>query len=134
MAEIHGSTLVFLHNAQDITAYLKDDLDLSAGSRELHDVTTYGDTAEGHMVSPIKKSHVFNIGGTWSPEIHAIIAPLDGETDATEARPEGTGSTKIKLTGNSTLTDYTVKSQVNGPATWSAKLTAQGAFVWGTQS
>jgi hypothetical protein len=134
MAEIHGSKTVLLHNAQDLSTYLMDDLEFGEGDRELHETTNYGDTADSHMVSPIKKGVPINIGGVWSPELHAIIEPLDGETDATEIRPEGTGSTLSKLTGNSILTGYRIKTSVNAPATWSATLTPTGGFTWGSQS
>lgn len=133
MSEVHGSLLVLLHNSTDLTQYLRDDLEFSAGERELHDNTTYGDTDTTHMVSPVKQGVPLTLGGVWSTEIHAIIEPLDGETDATEIRPAGTGSGKIKLTGNSTLTNYKVKTNPGAPATWSAMLTPTGGFSWGTQ-
>ncbi len=134
MAEIHGSKLVFLHNAQDISAYLMDDLEFGAGDRDLHETTAYGDTDDTHFPSPIKKGVPINIGGVYSAEIHAIISPLDGEIDATEIRPDGTGSTLPKLTGNSILTNYRRKTSVNGMSTWSATLTPTGGFTWGAQS
>jgi hypothetical protein len=134
MSEVHGSSLVLLHNAQDMSAYLMDDLEFGEGDRELHDTTNYGDTADTHMTSPIKKGVPLTLGGVWSTELHAIVEPLDGEDDATEIRPAGTGSGKPKLTGTSTLTNYRVKASVNGPSTWSALLTPNGAFAWGSQS
>ena len=134
MAEVHGSKLVLLHNAVDITQYIRDDLELSGGDRELHDTTSYGDTDTTHMVSPIQEGVPINIGGIFSTESHAVFAPLDGETDATEARPAGTGSGLPKLTGNSTLTNYKVMSSFNAPATWSAILTPNAGLTWGDQS
>lgn len=133
MAEVHGSVAVLLHNAQDLTDYLKEDIEGSAGDRELHDVTAFNATDDAHMVSPIKQGVPIQLGGIWSTEVHAIIAPLDGETDATVYRPAGTGSGLPSLGGNSTLTGYKVKTPHNAPATWSATLTPQEGFTWSTQ-
>jgi hypothetical protein len=133
MPEIHGSKHVLLHNAVDITQYLKDDLEVGGGDRELHDTTSFGDTDTAHMVSPIKEGVPINIGGIFSTEAHAHFAPLDGETDAIASRPAGTGSGLPALTGNATLTNYKVSSNFNAPATWSAVLTPNAGLTWVTQ-
>lgn len=134
MAEVHGSKLVLLHNAVDITQYIRDDLELSGGDRELHDTTSYGDTDTTHMASPIQEGVPITVGGIFSTESHAHFAPLDGETDAIEARPAGTGTGLPKLTGNATLTNYKVMSSYNAPATWSALLTPNAGLTWADQS
>lgn len=134
MAEIHGSKTVLLHNAVNLTQYLKDDLEFGGGDRELHDTTGYGDVADSHMVSPIKKGVPINIGGIYSPELHAVIAPLDGLVSATEIRPEGTGTGLTKLAGQASLTNYKVKTSYDKPSTWTAVLTPNGNFPWGTQA
>ena len=53
MTDVHGSQLKIRFNAQDISDYVMDDLELSAGTRELHDTTGYGSTDTTHVVSPI---------------------------------------------------------------------------------
>ena len=133
MAEIHGSKVILTHNAQDMSAYLMEDLDFGGGDRELHETTAYGDTADTHFVSPIKKGVPIQIGGVWSTELHAIVQPLDGETDATTIKPAGTGSGLPLLSFNSILTNYRIKAGVNAMDTWSALLTPTGACTWSTQ-
>lgn len=133
MAEIHGSKLVVLHDGVDITEYLKDDLEFGGGDRELHDTTAFGATDDRHMVSPVKQGVPINMGGIFSTELHALLAPLDGETRTLEMRPAGTGSGLPKLAGNGTLTNYKVKTSVNAPAMWTATLTPQEGLDWGVQ-
>ena len=75
-----------------------------------------------------------NIGGQLSTQSHAFFAPLDGETEAVSARPAGDGAGLMELVGNATLTDYTVKTAVRGPGTWTAVLTPNDGLEWDSQA
>lgn len=134
MPEVHGSKAVILHNAVDITAYVRDNIEAGAGDRELHDTTGFGDTNTTHMVSPIKAGVPITLGGIFSTEAHAHFSPLDGETDAIAYRPAGTGTGLPALTGNATLTNYKVQAPFNAPATWTATLTPNAGLAWSSQA
>lgn len=133
MADIHGSQLVLMYNSVNISPYVKDDIELSAGTRDLHDKTGFGSTDTSHSTSPIKEGVPINIGGQLSDASHTQFAVMDGSDYALEARPAGTGSGKQKLAGTATLTDYKTKHPVRGPGTWSAVLTPNNGLAWGTQ-
>lgn len=133
MAEVHGSKATLSHNAVDITQYVRDDLEVGGGDRELHDTTSFGDTDTTHMVSPVKEGVAINLGGIFSTESHAHFSALDGETDAIVFRPAGAGSGLPELGGNATLTNYKTQHPHNAPATWTAMLTPTGGLDWSTQ-
>jgi len=133
MAEVHGSKLVVLLNAVDITAaYHRDDMEFGQGERDLLDRTNYGATYDRHGVSPIAKGVPMTIGGIFSTEMHAVIQPLEGTDTALVIKPAGAAASTPKLSGTVTVTNYKVKSNVMGDATWSATLTPNSAMVWGT--
>ncbi|MCW2922265.1 MAG: hypothetical protein JWL76_2139 [Thermoleophilia bacterium] len=133
MAEVHGSKLIVLLNAVDITAlYHRDDMEFGQGERDLLDRTNYGATNDRHGTSPIAKGIPMNIGGVFSTEMHAVIQPLEGTDTALVIKPAGASVGTPKLSGTVTVTNYKVKSGVTVDAVWSAVLTPNSAMAWGT--
>jgi hypothetical protein len=133
MSEVHGSKLIVLLNAVDITAaYHRDDLEFGQGERDLLDRTNYGATNDRHGTSPIVKGIPMNIGGVYSTEMHAVIQPLEGTDVSLVIKPAGAAVGTPKLSGTVTVTNYKVKANVYADTTWSAVLTPNSAMTWGT--
>lgn len=135
MAEVHGSKLVMKFSGTAITtAFMRDDVEYSDGDIDMFDNTNYGATADGHGVSPVKKGVPITVGGIFSTESHAELAPNIGVTDTLEIYPNGEGNGRPQLTGNATLINYRVQQGITKPSTWTGQLVPNDGLTWGTDS
>ena len=135
MAFVHGSDSVFK-------------LDNSGGS--LTDISTYvnnvdfpetADVAETSTLGASNKTYIvglkdatISLGGLFDATVDAILGAVVGQsaTLSFEYSPEGTGSGKVKYTGECILTSYTLSSPVGDVVGFSADLQVSGAVTRGT--
>ena len=135
MAFVHGSDSVFK-------------LDNSGGS--LTDISTYvnnvdfpetADVAETSTLGASNKTYIvglkdatISLGGLFAATVDAILGAVVGQsaTLSFEYSPEGTGSGKVKYTGECILTSYTLSSPVGDVVGFSADLQVSGAVTRGT--
>ena len=135
MAFVHGSDSVFK-------------LDNSGGS--LTDISTYvnnvdfpetADVAETSTLGASNKTYIvglkdatISLGGLFDATVDAILGAVVGQsaTLSFEYSPEGTGSGKVKYTGECILTSYTLSSPVGDVVGFSADLQVSGAVTRAT--
>jgi len=135
MAFVHGKDSVFK-------------LDNSGGS--LTDISTYvnnvdfpetADVAETSTLGASNKTYLaglkdatISLSGLFDATVDAILGAVVGQTASLsfEYSPEGTGSGKVKYTGEAILTSYALSSPVGDVVAYSADLQVSGAVTRGT--
>ena len=135
MAFVHGKNSVFkLDNASgsltDISAFVNN-----------VDFPETADVAESSVLGASNKTYLvglrdasISISGLFDATVDAILGAVVGQTATLsyEYSPEGTGSGKIKYTGEAILTNYALSSPVGDVVAYSADLQCSGAVTRGT--
>ncbi len=135
MAFVHGKSSVFkLDNASgsltDISAFVNN-----------VDFPETADVAETSVLGASNKTYIvglkdatISLGGLFDATVDAILGAVVGQTATLsyEYSPEGTGSGKIKYTGEAILTNYALSSPVGDVVAYSADLQCSGAVTRGT--
>ena len=135
MAFVHGKSSVFkLDNASgsltDISAFVNN-----------VDFPETADVAETSVLGASNKTYIvglkdatISLTGLFDATIDAILGAVVGQsaTLSYEYSPEGTGSGKVKYTGEAILTNYALSSPVGDVVAYSADLQCSGAVTRGT--
>ena len=135
MAFVHGKNSVFkLDNASgsltDISAFVNN-----------VDFPETADVAESSVLGASNKTYLvglrdasISISGLFDATVDAILGAVVGQTATLsyEYSPEGTGSGKVKYTGEEILTNYALSSPVGDVVAYSADLQCSGAVTRGT--
>ena len=135
MAFVHGKSSVFkLDNASgsltDISAFVNN-----------VDFPETADVAESSVLGASNKTYLvglrdasISISGLFDATVDAILGAVVGQTATLsyEYSPEGTGSGKVKYTGEAILTNYALSSPVGDVVAYSADLQCSGAVTRGT--
>ena len=135
MAFVHGKSSVFkLDNASgsltDISAFVNN-----------VDFPETADVAETSVLGASNKTYIvglkdatISLSGLFDATVDAILGAVVGQTATLsyEYSPEGTGSGKIKYTGEAILTNYALSSPVGDVVAYSADLQCSGAVTRGT--
>lgn len=135
MAFVHGKNSVFkLDNASgsltDISAFVNN-----------VDFPETADVAESSVLGASNKTYLvglrdasISISGLFDATVDAILGAVVGQTATLsyEYSPEGTGSGKVKYTGEAILTNYALSSPVGDVVAYSADLQCSGAVTRGT--
>ena len=135
MAFVHGKSSVFkLDNASgsltDISAFVNN-----------VDFPETADVAETSVLGASNKTYIvglkdatISISGLFDATVDAILGAVVGQTATLsyEYSPEGTGSGKVKYTGEAILTNYALSSPVGDVVAYSADLQCSGAVTRGT--
>ena len=136
MAFVHGSDSVFkLDNAggslTDISTYVNN-VDFPE-TADVAETSTLGASNKTYIVG--LKDATISLGGLFDATVDAILGAVVGQsaTLSFEYSPEGTGSGKVKYTGECILTSYTLSSPVGDVVGFSADLQVSGAVTRGTQ-
>ena len=135
MAFVHGKSSVFK-------------LDIASGS--LTDISSFvnnvdfpetADVAETSVLGASNKTYIvglkdatISLSGLFDATVDAILGAVVGQTATLsyEYSPEGTGSGKVKYTGEAILTNYALSSPVGDVVAYSADLQCSGAVTRGT--
>ena len=135
MAFVHGSDSVFkLDNAggslTDISTYVNN-VDFPE-TADVAETSTLGASNKTYIVG--LKDATISLGGLFDATVDAILGAVVGQsaTLSFEYSPEGTGSGKVKYTGECFLTSYTLSSPVGDVVGFSADLQVSGAVTRGT--
>ena len=135
MAFVHGSDSVFkLDNAggslTDISTYVNN-VDFPE-TADVAETSTLGASNKTYIVG--LKDATISLGGLFDATVDAILGAVVGQsaTLSFEYSPEGTGSGKVKYTGECILTSYTLSSPVGDVVGVSADLQVSGAVTRGT--
>ncbi|MAL34075.1 MAG: hypothetical protein CMG84_11800 [Marinobacter sp.] len=135
MAFVHGSDSVFkLDNAggslTDISTYVNN-VDFPE-TADVAETSTLGASNKTYIVG--LKDATISLGGLFDATVDAILGAVVGQsaTLSFEYSPEGTGSGKVKYTGECILTSYTLSSPVGDVVGFSADLQVSGAVTRGT--
>ena len=135
MAFVHGKNSVFkLDNASgsltDISAFVNN-----------VDFPETADVAETSVLGASNKTYIvgfkdatISLSGLFDATVDAILGAVVGQTASLsyEYSPEGTGSGKVKYTGEAILTNYALSSPVGDVVAYSADLQCSGAVTRGT--
>ena len=135
MAFVHGKSSVFkLDNASgsltDISAFVNN-----------VDFPETADVAETSVLGASNKTYIvglkdatISLSGLFDATVDAILGAVVGQTATLsyEYSPEGTGSGKVKYTGEAILTNYALSSPVGDVVAYSADLQCSGAVTRGT--
>ena len=135
MAFVHGKSSVFkLDNAggslTDISAFVNN-----------VDFPETADVAETSVLGASNKTYIvglkdatISLSGLFDATVDAILGAVVGQTATLsyEYSPEGTGSGKVKYTGEAILTNYALSSPVGDVVAYSADLQCSGAVTRGT--
>ena len=135
MAFVHGkSSVCKLDNASgsltDISAFVNN-----------VDFPETADVAETSLLGASNKTYIvglkdatISLGGLFDATVDAILGAVVGQTATLsyEYSPEGTGSGKVKYTGEAILTNYALSSPVGDVVAYSADLQCSGAVTRGT--
>ena len=135
MAFVHGKSSVFkLDNASgsltDISAFVNN-----------VDFPETADVAETSVLGASNKTYIvglkdatISLSGLFDATVDAILGAVVGQTATRsyEYSPEGTGSGKVKYTGEAILTNYALSSPVGDVVAYSADLQCSGAVTRGT--
>jgi predicted secreted protein len=135
MAFVHGKSSVFkLDNASgsltDISAFVNN-----------VDFPETADVAETSVLGASNKTYIvglkdatISLSGLFDATVDAILGAVVGQTATLsyEYSPEGTGSGKVKYTGEAILTNYNLSSPVGDVVAYSADLQCSGAVTRGT--
>jgi hypothetical protein len=99
---------------------------------DVAETTTLGDSSKSYIVG--LKDATISISGLWDSTLDAILGVVVGQsaTLSYEYSPEGTGSGKIKYTGECILTSYSQSSPVGDVVGFSADLQVSGDVTRGT--
>ena len=135
MAFVHGKDSVFkLDNAggslTDISTYVNN-VDFPE-TADVAETSTLGASNKTYIVG--LKDATISLGGLFDATVDAILGAVVGQsaTLSFEYSPEGTGSGKVKYTGECILTSYTLSSPVGDVVGFSADLQVSGAVTRGT--
>lgn len=135
MAFVHGKDSKFkLDNAggslTDISTYINS-IDFPQ-TADVAETTTLGDGSKTYIVG--LKDSTLSVAGLWDATADAIFGAVVGQsaTLSFEYSPEGTGSGKIKYTGECILTSYSKSSPVGDVVSYSADMQVSGAVTRGT--
>tara|TARA_R100001440_G_scaffold70521_1_gene92969 strand:- start:5040 stop:5450 length:411 start_codon:yes stop_codon:yes gene_type:complete len=135
MAFVHGKDSVFkLDNASgsltDISAFINS-IDFPE-TADVAETTTLGAGSKTYIVG--LKDSTISVAGLWDATADAIFGAVVGQsaTLSYEYSPEGTGSGKIKYTGEAILTSYAQNSPVGDVVSYSADFQVSGAVTRGT--
>ena len=135
MAFVHGSDSVFkLDNAggslTDISTYVNN-VDFPE-TADVAETSTLGASNKTYIVG--LKDATISLGGLFDATVDAILGAVVGQsaTLSFEYSPEGTGSGKVKYTGECILTSYTLSSPVGDVVGFSADLQVSGAVTRAT--
>ena len=135
MAFVHGKDSVFkLDNAggalTDISAFVNS-VDFPE-TADVAETTTLGDSSKSYIVG--LKDATISLAGLYDSTLDAILGAVVGQsaTLSYEYSPEGTGSGKIKYTGECILTSYSQSSPVGDVVGFSADLQVSGDVTRGT--
>ena len=135
MAFVHGSDSVFkLDNAggslTDISTYVNN-VDFPE-TADVAETSTLGASNKTYIVG--LKDATISLGGLFDATVDAILGAVVGQsaTLSFEYSPEGTGSGKVKYTGECILTSYTLSSPVGDVVGFSADLQVSGPVTRGT--
>ena len=135
MAFVHGSDSVFkLDNSggslTDISTYVNN-VDFPE-TADVAETSTLGASNKPYIVG--LKDATISLGGLFDATVDAILGAVVGQsaTLSFEYSPEGTGSGKVKYTGECILTSYTLSSPVGDVVGFSADLQVSGAVTRGT--
>tara|TARA_R100001460_G_scaffold107800_1_gene157149 strand:+ start:2989 stop:3399 length:411 start_codon:yes stop_codon:yes gene_type:complete len=135
MAFVHGKDSKFkLDNAggslTDISTYINS-IDFPQ-TADVAETTTLGDGSKTYIVG--LKDSTLSVAGLWDATADAIFGAVVGQsaTLSFEYSPEGTGSGKIKYTGEAILTSYSKSSPVGDVVSYSADMQVSGAVTRGT--
>ena len=135
MAFTHGKDSVFkLDNSggslTDISAYINS-VDFPE-TADVAETTVLGNGNKTYIVG--LKDATLSIAGLWDSTIDGILGAVVGQaaTLSFEYSPEGTGSGKIKYTGEAILTSYAQSSPVGDVVGYSADFQVSGAVTRGT--
>ena len=135
MAFVHGSDSVFKpDNAggslTDISTYVNN-VDFPE-TADVAETSTLGASNKTYIVG--LKDATISLGGLFDATVSAILGAVVGQsaTLSFEYSPEGTGSGKVKYTGECILTSYTLSSPVGDVVGFSADLQVSGAVTRGT--
>ena len=135
MAFVHGKSSVFkLDNASgsltDISSFVNN-----------VDFPETADVAETSVLGASNKTYIvglkdatISLSGLFDATVDAILGAVVGQTATLsyEYSPEGTGSGKVKYTGEAILTNYALSSPVGDVVAYSADLQCSGAVTRGT--
>lgn len=126
----HGSIAKFTYSGQDLTAAMQGEI---ATEQEvtLVDKTVFGDTAESHTVSPIKKNSPIPFEIQFDVTLHNALKALVGTTNAAAYSPQGTTAGLPQETGSATLNKYKVTSPRDGLSMIQGEVTPSGTWTWG---
>lgn len=140
MAASHGKDAVFqLDNAsgstpgtlQNLTPYV-DSVSGLPGARNLSEVTAFGD--QGTKSIPGLENTTFTISGTLDPTVVTVVgvAHKASVTATFEYGPQGSGTGKVKYTGEAWVTEFTIDASVGDKVPYSATLQVDGVVTVGT--
>ena len=101
------------------------------------DTTVFGANATDHVVGVPDHGDIQIEGpfdGTSTNGGHQVFSSIIGQAASVslEIHPMGTTSTYPKLTGEATLTKYSVTPDINDAVKYSATLKWRGTATWGT--
>ena len=135
MAFVDGSDSVFkIDNASgsltDISAFVNN-VDFPE-TADVAETTTLGASNKTYIAG--LKDATISLGGVRDATADAIFGAVVGQaaTLSYEYSPEGTGSGKIKYTGECILTNYAISSPVGDVVAFSGDLQVTGAVTRGT--
>ena len=135
MAFVHGKDSDFrIDNASgsltDISAFVTN-VDFPE-TADVAETSTLGASNKTYIVG--LKDATISLGGLFDATVSAILGAVVGQsaTLSFEYSPEGTGSGKVKYTGECILTSYTLSSPVGDVVGFSADLQVSGAVTRGT--
>jgi len=135
MAFVHGKDSVFkLDNSggslTDISSYVNN-VDFPETS-DVSETTTLGADNKTYIAG--LKDTTIGLSGLWDSTADAILGAVVGQsaTLSFEYSPEGTGSGKVKYTGEAILTSYAISSPVGDVVGYSADMQVSGAITRAT--
>ncbi len=135
MAFVHGKDSVFkLDNSggslTDISAYVNN-VDFPE-TADVAESSVLGSSSKQYLVG--LKDSTLGLTGFFDATADAIFGAVLGQsaTLSFEYSPEGTGSGKVKYTGECILTNYALSSPVGDVVAYSADLQVSGAVTRGT--
>jgi hypothetical protein len=135
MAFTHGKDSVFkLDNASasltDISSYVNN-VDFPE-TADVSETSTLGSSNKSYIAG--LKDATIGLTGLWDATADAIFGAVVGQsaTLSFEYSPEGTASGKVKYTGESLCTNYSISSPVGEVVGYSADLQVSGAVTRGT--
>jgi len=135
MAFVHGKDSVFkLDNSggslTDISAYVNN-VDFPE-TADVAESSVLGSSSKQYLVG--LKDSTLGLTGFCDATADAIFGAVLGQsaTLSFEYSPEGTGSGKVKYTGECILTNYALSSPVGDVVAYSADLQVSGAVTRGT--